>query len=182
MVNLRTPLYDLIIANSARMTDFAGWEMPIQFTGITAEHQAVRNNAGVFDISHMGMLEISGENILEHLQPIVPTDLGKLLPGSASYTVLLNSNGGIIDDVIIYYQSSNLAIIIVNAATKVQDINWLNQQLNLKAVTLKDLSSERVLLAIQGPQAINYLQPLVEGDLNQLKAFQQGGRFANVRQ
>ncbi|MFM7613557.1 MAG: glycine cleavage system aminomethyltransferase GcvT, partial [Synechococcales cyanobacterium] len=99
----QTPLYHEIITFNPRMTNFAGWEMPLQFTGISQEHQQVRSKAGMFDISHMGKFLFQGVGVMEALQFLVPSDLSRLQPGQSQYTVLLNPEGGIIDDLIIYY-------------------------------------------------------------------------------
>ena len=124
MSPLRTPLYDLC-APDARMTAFSGWEMPVQFSGIKQEHGSVRTAVGIFDISHMGKFvlagdNVSGDNVLRSLQHLVPSDLSKLSPGKAQYTVLLNPQGGIIDDLIIYDEGEQVSL-IVNAATTDKD-------------------------------------------------------------
>jgi len=168
----RTPLYDLIIQQKARMTEFAGWEMPVQFSGLKPEHRAVRQSVGIFDISHMGNFLLSGDNLIEQLQFLVPSDLSRLSPGESQYTVLLNPQGGIIDDFIFYYQGDNRAVAIVNAATTEKDKNWLLKQLDTTTIQLEDVSQQRVFLAVQGPQAIPTLNPFVEGDIASLKAFQ----------
>lgn len=172
----RTPLYD-VIAPTARMTEFSGWEMPVQFSSLKQEHQAVRTHAGLFDISHMGKFLLEGDALLSHICRLVPTDLHALQPGQAQYTVLLSPEGGILDDLIIYYQgetaasSRQRAIAIVNASTRNKDANWIRQQLADSGVELTDLGSDRVLLALQGPQSLNLLQALAEDELSQLKAF-----------
>lgn len=174
---VRTPLYQLGAELKARFTSFGGWEMPVQFTGIIHEHEAVRNTAGMFDISHMGKFTLQGKNLISQLQYLVPSDLSRLQAGQAQYTVLLNPQGGIIDDIIIYYQgedSSNntqKAFIIVNAATTDKDKAWLLQNLDQNQVQFQDISPEKVLIALQGPEAIKYLQPLVSQDLQSIKAF-----------
>lgn len=167
----RTPLYDLIIEQNARMTEFAGWEMPVQFSGLKPEHAAVRQSAGIFDISHMGKFLLKGEQLTEQLQSLVPSDLSRLQPGESQYTVLLNAQGGIIDDFIFYYQGQNRAVAIVNAATTEKDKNWLLENLEASAVELQDVSQEQVLLAVQGPQAIAQLTPFLEEEISSLKAF-----------
>lgn len=173
----RTPLYEWGIELKARFTSFGGWEMPVQFASISHEHAAVRNAAGMFDISHMGKFTFTSRHLIEQLQTLVPSDLKRLLPGQAQYTVLLNPQGGIIDDVIIYYQGEDTtgiqkAVMIVNAATSDKDKAWLLQNLNLNQTEFQDLSSSRVLIAIQGPQAVKHLQPLVKEDLKLIKAFE----------
>ena len=99
----RTPLYDLHVSSGARLVEFGGWEMPVQYQGIIAEHKAVRSQVGMFDVSHMGKFAISGEGVLETLNKLVPSNLGRVKVGQALYTVLLNEQGGIIDDVIFYH-------------------------------------------------------------------------------
>ncbi|WP_066426351.1 glycine cleavage system aminomethyltransferase GcvT [Anabaena sp. 4-3] len=172
----RTPLYQQGVELQARFTSFGGWEMPVQYSGITREHEAVRNAAGMFDISHMGKFTLQGKNLISQLQSLVPSDLSKLQPSQAQYTVLLNPQGGIIDDIIVYYQGedateSQQVVIIVNAATTDKDKAWLLQHLDQNEVQFQDLSREKVLIAVQGPKAINYLQPLVKDDLQPIKAF-----------
>ncbi|BAY11877.1 glycine cleavage system aminomethyltransferase GcvT [Calothrix sp. NIES-2098] len=173
---VRTPLYQIAVELRARLTSFGGWEMPVQFIGIGKEHEAVRNAAGMFDISHMGKFTLQGQNPISQLQVLVPSDLNRLKPGQAQYTVLLNPQGGIIDDIIVYYQGEDSTgnqqvAIIVNAATTAKDKAWLLQHLDLNTVEFQDLSKDKVLIAVQGPKAINYLQPFVEADLQPIKAF-----------
>ena len=173
---LRTPLYQLAVEQKARLTAFSGWEMPVQFSGITTEHEAVRTSAGMFDISHMGKFALKGRQLLEHLQPFVPSDLTRLQPGEAQYTVLLNPQAGIIDDIIVYYQGENEAgeqhsMMIVNAATRTRDKAWLVASLEETPLSLEDLSQQKVLIAVQGPQAASHLQQFVKEDLTPIKAF-----------
>jgi len=172
----QTPLYFLAQELKARLTSFGGWEMPVQFSGITTEHQAVRNAAGIFDISHMGKFTLTGKNLIAQLQYLVPSDLSRLQPGQAQYTVLLNPNAGIIDDIIFYYQGENSdgeqqGVMIVNAATTSKDKTWLLQQLDTQEINFQDLSKEKILVAVQGPKAVWLLQPFVEADLSSVKAF-----------
>jgi aminomethyltransferase len=172
----RTPLFDLAVEQKARLTAFSGWEMPVQYSGISSEHEAVRTSAGMFDISHMGKFAFRGRQLREELQPLVPSDLTRLKPGEAQYTVLLNPQAGIIDDIIFYYQGEDEAgeqrgMLIVNAATRTRDKAWLSANLESVSVSLQDLSKEKVLIAVQGPQAAAYLQPFVEEDLTPVKAF-----------
>jgi len=172
----RTPLYQQGIELQARFTNFGGWEMPVQYSGITREHEAVRNAAGMFDISHMGKFSLEGKNLIAQLQGLVPSDLSRLQPGQAQYTVLLNPQAGIIDDIIVYYQGEDSTgtqqvFIIVNAATTAKDKAWFLQHLDPNEIKFQDLSPEKVLIAVQGPKAINYLQPFVTEDLQPIKAF-----------
>ncbi len=172
----RTPLFELHKEQRARMVGFAGWEMPIQYTGITLEHQAVRQRAGMFDVSHMGKFIFRSSNLLEHLQPLVPSDLNRLQVGAAQYTVLLNSQAGILDDLIFYRQGCNAndqecGLMIVNAAMTSQDKTWLLDHLDLTQVEFQDLSVEKVLIAVQGPQAVQHLQSFTQEDLTSVKPF-----------
>ncbi|MFK0731799.1 MAG: glycine cleavage system aminomethyltransferase GcvT [Gloeotrichia echinulata GP01] len=172
----RTPLYELGVEVKARFTSFGGWEMPVQYSGISREHEAVRTTAGMFDISHMGKFTLQGQNLISQLQGLVPSDLSRLQPGQAQYTVLLNPQAGIIDDIIVYYQGEDTtgkqrAAIIVNAATTGKDKAWLLQHLDLNEVQFQDHSPAKVLIAVQGPKAVNYLQAFVQADLKPVKAF-----------
>lgn len=172
----RTPLYPLMVELNARLTAFSGWEMPVQFSGITQEHQAVRTDAGLFDISHMGKFTLRGANLIELLQPLVPSDLSRLQPGQAQYSLLLNSEGGILDDIIFYYQGiadngDQQGVMIVNAATRIRDKAWLFAQLENAEIELEDLSLSLALIALQGPTSLKYLQNYTETDLSSLPAF-----------
>ena len=172
----RTPLYQMGVELKARFTSFGGWEMPIQYSSITQEHHAVRNTAGMFDISHMGKFTLQGKNLISQLEYLVPSDLSRLQPGQAQYTVLLNPQGGIIDDIIIYYQSTDSTgtqklVIIVNASTTDKDKTWLLAHLDADVVQFQDLSQDKILIAVQGPTATNHLQSLVTSDLSPIKAF-----------
>ncbi|WP_017319419.1 glycine cleavage system aminomethyltransferase GcvT [Mastigocladopsis repens] len=172
----RSPLYELAQELKARLTSFGGWEMPVQFVGITKEHEAVRNAAGMFDISHMGKFTLQGKNLISQLQYLVPSDLSRLQQGTAQYTVLLNPQAGIIDDIIFYYQGEDSTgeqrgVIIVNAATTYKDKAWLLQHLDQNEVKFQDLSPEKVLIAVQGPKASSILQSFVPEDLTPVKAF-----------
>lgn len=155
---------------------FGGWEMPVQYQGITAEHQAVRERSGMFDISHMGKFLLEGMDLIGQLQPLVPSDLSVLKPGQAKYTVFLNESGGILDDLIVYYHGqtntgAQAITLIVNAATASQDLEWLRQHINLDTLTLEDVTPERVLIAVQGPEAIALLQTLTVVDLKQVSRY-----------
>ncbi|PSM50151.1 glycine cleavage system protein T [Chroococcidiopsis sp. CCALA 051] len=171
----QTPLYHLALELKARLTSFGGWEMPVQFVGIGQEHAAVRTTAGMFDISHMGKFVLRGKQLVAQLQNLVPSDLSRLRSGEAQYTVLLNPQAGIIDDIIFYYQGEDndtqQGVLIVNAATTSKDKKWLLQYLDTEQVELQDISRQKILIAVQGPQAVAHLQNLVEADLSQVKAF-----------
>ncbi|WP_346291285.1 glycine cleavage system aminomethyltransferase GcvT [Sphaerothrix gracilis] len=166
----RTPLYALALESKARFTDFSGWEMPVQYSGIKQEHEAVRQGTGLFDISHMGKFRLQGPDVLGQLQRLVPSDLSQLQPGKAQYTVLLNPDGGIIDDLIVYYQGLDSqgwqrVVTIVNAATTPKDKAWLLEQLDSTQAKLIDQSLDLALIAVQGPAATAQLQKLTAEDL-----------------
>ena len=172
---LRTPLYELALDQKARFTAFFGWEMPVQFSGLKLEHQAVRSGAGMFDISHMGKFTFSGERLVEAWQKLVPSDLSRLQPGQAMYTVLLNPQGGIIDDIIFYFQGETnqqqQATVIVNAGTTEKDKSWILSHLKDSSVEMSDISRQQALIALQGPKAASILQSLITEKLNSMKAF-----------
>ena len=179
MTLLRTPLYDLSADLKARFTEFSGWEMPVQYSGIKQEHQAVREAAGMFDISHMGKFLLRGTGVLAALQQLVPSDLSRLQSGAAQYTVLLNPQGGIIDDLIIYDQGvdadgAERVAIIVNAATTDKDKAWMLKHLPSSHIEFEDSSRDRALIAVQGPEAVAQLQHLIVEDLSQV------GRFGHL--
>ncbi len=147
--------------------------MPIQYEGITTEHHAVRQKAGMFDISHMGKFQVQGQNVLDAMQKLVPSDVSLLQPGQAKYTIMLNAEGGVIDDLIIYNQGKDAsgltsAILIVNASTTDKDKAWLTEHLRAEQVTLTDFAEEKVLIAVQGPEAIALLQTLTDEDLSSI--------------
>jgi len=171
----RTPLFEQAVAQKAKLTAFSGWEMPVQFSGLKQEHDAVRTSVGMFDISHMGKFTFCGKDLLQQLQLLVPSDLRRLKPGQSQYTVLLNPQGGIIDDIIFYYQGETngqqKGVMIVNAGTTSKDKSWLLKHLDAEVVGFVDRTPDKVLIAIQGPQALAKLQPLVGADLTPMKAF-----------
>jgi aminomethyltransferase len=172
----QTPLHFLTRELKARFVSFGGWEMPLQFSSITTEHEAVRKAAGIFDISHMGKFTFQGKNLISKLQYLVPSDLSRLQPGQAQYTVLLNPEGGIIDDIIFYYQGETSpdeqqGVMIVNAANTSKDKTWLLQHIDAEEFHFQDLSRDKILIAVQGPKALEYLQPFVQADLSPVKSF-----------
>lgn len=172
----RTPLYRLSKEIGARMTEFSGWEMPVQYSGISREHQAVRTAAGMFDISHMGKFRLRGRHVLDQVQALVPSDLSRLQPGEAQYTVLLNHKAGIVDDLIFYNQGvdetgAQCWVVIVNAATTHKDKTWFLSHLDTQQLEFQDNSADEVLIAVQGPQAVTQLQALVDADLSSIKPF-----------
>src|SRR6266513_874264 len=151
---LRTPLFDRHVALGARMVPFAGWEMPVQYEGVIPEHMAVRTDSGVFDVSHMGELEVEGPRAHELLQSTLSNDLGRLADGEAQYTLLTNESGGIIDDLIVYRLSPFRFLLIVNASNRAGDFEWLKER-EIAGSDVRDISDEYALLAVQGPRALD---------------------------
>jgi len=152
----RTPLYDRHVAAGARMVPFAGWEMPVQYEGVIQEHRAVRTDAGVFDVSHMGELEVEGPRATELLQSLLSNDLDRIEPGEAQYTLLTNERGGVIDDLIAYRLGPHRFLLIVNAGNRDADFAWLKER-EVRGTEVSDRSDEYGLLAVQGPRAIERL-------------------------
>jgi len=163
------------------MAEFAGYNMPISYTGINDEHAAVRNNAGVFDVSHMGEFILKGENALDLIQRVTTNDAAKLTNGKAQYSCLPNNDGGIVDDLLVYCMEENKAyMLVVNASNIDKDWNWISQH-NDKTVEMLNISDKTCLLAIQGPNATRILQSLTELDILNLKYYTfVKGSFAGV--
>lgn len=153
---LHTPLHGRHVELGARMVPFAGWEMPVQYAGVIAEHRAVRTDAGVFDVSHMGELEVEGPRALDLLQSTLSNDLGRISPGEAQYTLLTNEDGGIVDDLIAYRLDEHRFLLVVNAANRDADYAWLKER-EIAGSDVRDVSEEYALLAVQGPRAIERL-------------------------
>ncbi len=153
---LRTPLHDRHAALGARLVPFAGWEMPVQYEGVIPEHRAVRTDAGVFDVSHMGELEVEGPRAKELLQGLLSNDLEKIGAGEAQYTLLTNERGGIIDDLIVYELEPTRFLLIVNASNREADYGWLKER-EIRGSEVSDRSSDYALLAVQGPKAFERL-------------------------
>jgi aminomethyltransferase len=152
----RTPLYERHRALGARMVPFAGWEMPVQYEGVIQEHRAVRADCGVFDVSHMGELEVEGPRAHELLQSQLANDLDKVEPGAAQYTLLTNERGGIVDDLIAYRLEPGRYLVIVNASNREADFQWLKER-EIPGSDVRDVSDEYALLAVQGPRSIKRL-------------------------
>ncbi len=150
---LTTPLHDRHVELGARMVPSAGWEMPVQYEGVIQEHRAVRTDAGVFDVSHMGEIEVEGPRAHGLLQELLSNDLDKLEPGEAQYTLLTNERGGIIDDLIAYRLDAHRYLLVVNASNREADYAWLKER-EVSGSDVRDISDEYGLLAVQGPNAI----------------------------
>mgnify|MGYP001770891302 CR=1 FL=1 len=176
-----TPFTQKHIELGAKMVEFAGYNMPISYTGINDEHAAVRNNAGVFDVSHMGEFILKGENALDLIQKVTTNDASKLTTGKAQYSCLTNHDGGIVDDLLVYCLAENKAyMLVVNASNIEKDWNWISDH-NTKNVEMHNISDKTGLLAVQGPNATKILQPLTEMDIMNLKYYTfVKGKFAGV--
>jgi len=152
----RTPLYEKHVEAGARIVPFAGWEMPVQYQGVIAEHKAVRTDAGVFDVSHMGEVEVEGPTAADLLQKLLSNDVSRLQEGDAQYTLLTNDAGGIVDDLIVYRTGPCRFLLVVNAANADADFRWLAER-EQRGSDVRDVSDDYALLAVQGPRALDRL-------------------------
>lgn len=176
-----TPFTNKHISLGAKMAEFAGYNMPISYSGINDEHAAVRKNAGIFDVSHMGEFILKGENALDLIQRVTSNDASKLTNGKAQYSCLPNDNAGIVDDLLVYcIEENKVYMLVVNASNIEKDWNWINKH-NTKGAEMHNISDKTCLLAIQGPNATKILQPLTEMDILNLKYYTfVKGKFAGV--
>ena len=176
-----TPFTEKHIALGARMAEFAGFNMPISYSGINDEHQAVRKNAGIFDVSHMGEFILKGDNALDLIQRVTSNDASKLIAGKAQYSCLPNEEGGIVDDLIVYCLEENkVYMLVVNASNIQKDWDWISK-FNTENVEMHNVSDKTCLLAIQGPEATKILEPLTDVDILNMKYYTfQKGNFAGV--
>jgi aminomethyltransferase len=176
-----TPFNQKHIALGAKMAEFAGYNMPISYTGINDEHAAVRKNAGVFDVSHMGEFILKGDKALDLIQRVTSNDAAKLKAGQAQYSCLPNIEGGIVDDLLVYcIEENNIYMLVVNASNIEKDWNWIKKY-NTQLAEMHNVSDKTCLLAIQGPNATKILQPLTGMDILNLKYYTfTKGTFAGV--
>ena len=160
----RTPLYEKHVDAGARIVDFGAWDMPLHYGSQKEEHHAVRKNAGVFDVSHMTIVDLAGERVREFLQHLVANDVAKLKDyGKALYTAMLNAEGGVIDDLIIYYLSDTDYRLVVNAATRTKDLAWIREQAGAFDVVVSE-RAELAMVAIQGPNARELAAPCIDAE------------------
>src|SRR5512147_1331361 len=169
---LRTPLYDLHVRSGARMVEFAGWDMPVQYGGILEEHQAVRTCLGLFDVSHMGEVVFRGPRALETLNRLFTNDLSTVADGQAQYGCLCRDSGGIVDDVVVYRRSAEDLLVCVNAGNRQKDYEWLAAHAG--GADVANESDVWGQLALQGPKAAGVLQRLTKVNLSALRSY----RFA----
>jgi aminomethyltransferase len=170
---LRTPLYETHVKAGARLVEFAGWDLPVQYEGILAEHEAVRTRVGLFDVSHMGEVVFRGAGALEALSRLFTNDLTRIADGQAQYGCLCRDGGGIVDDVVVYRRGAEDLLVCVNAGNRRKDYEWLARRAS-GAVEVRDESDEWAQLALQGPLAAQLLQRLTNVNLSALRSY----RFA----
>jgi aminomethyltransferase len=168
------------ISLGAKMVPFAGYNMPVQYAGINAEHETVRNAVGVFDVSHMGEFILKGDKALDLIQKVTSNDAAKLHDGKVQYSCLPNEDGGIVDDLLVYRIDDKTYMLVVNASNIEKDWNWISKY-NDVGVEMKDISDRTTLLAIQGPKAAEALQSLTDVDLGSMEYYTfKKGKFAGV--
>ena len=170
---LRTPLHDTHVRAGARMVEFAGWDMPVQYAGILDEHETVRTRVGLFDVSHMGEVVFRGPKAIAAVQRLFTNDLSKVVDGQAQYGCLCREDGGIVDDVIVYRRAEDDLLVCVNAANRQKDFDWLAS--NSPGVDVKNESDDWGQIAVQGPLAAQLLQRITNVNLSAVKTY----RFAN---
>ncbi|TSD64781.1 glycine cleavage system aminomethyltransferase GcvT [Inquilinus sp. KBS0705] len=175
-----TALTDVHAKLGAKMVPFAGYSMPVQYTGINAEHETVRKAVGVFDVSHMGEFILKGEKALDLIQRVTSNDAAKLYDGKVQYSCLPNQDGGIVDDLLVYRMDEKTYMLVVNASNIEKDWNWISKY-NTEGVDMKDISDRTSLLAIQGPKAAEALQSLTDIDLASMEYYTfKKGTFAGI--
>lgn len=167
----RTPLHAFHVAHGARLVDFAGWEMPVQYRSILEEHRAVRRAAGLFDVSHMGEADVRGPDAAKFLQRLVTNDVSKMFTGRVLYSPMCDEHGGTVDDLLIYMKGADDFFLCVNAGNTAKDLAWLSEQARGFNVTVTDRSADYALLAVQGPRAAAIVSPLAESPLDALKYY-----------
>ena len=173
---LKSPLYSKYVNSNAKLVNFAGWEMPISFSGLIKEHESVRSSAGFFDISHMGVICIKGINPKDYIQKFFPSNLYSFSQGQGLYTVMLNEKGGIIDDLIIYdlgIQEDDISelLLIVNASRYEVDFRWIKNNLNTDKISITNFKKDKVLLALQGKDSFNLFEEWIESSISYIPNF-----------
>jgi aminomethyltransferase len=171
-MTLKTVLYDTHVAAGAKLIPFAGYDMPVRYTGDKEEHMAVRQAAGLFDVSHMGEFIVRGPHALALLQLVTSNDVAKLVPGKAQYSCLPNHTGGIVDDIIVYHIAHEQYMVVVNASNIEKDWQWISEANRTIGAELLNISDETALIAVSGPQAEAVVQRLTEFDLSRLGTYE----------
>lgn len=167
----RTPLFEEYAKYGAKTVDFGGWELPVQFSSIKEEHDAVRNHAGLFDVSHMGEILVTGPDALDFLQNLLTNDVSKIVEGQAQYTAMCYENGGVVDDLLTYKLADNHYLLCVNAANIEKDYDWMMENQHQYDVTIDNQSDAYAQIALQGPLAEEVLQSLTSTDVSAIKFF-----------
>src|SRR3954468_17883328 len=167
----RTPLREFHATHGGRLVDFAGWEMPVQYRSILEEHKAVRRAAGLFDVSHMGEVDVRGPDAGRFLDWLVTNDVGRLYPGRVLYSPMCYPNGGVVDDLLVYMRGAEDFFLCINAGKIDKDLAWIREQAAKFAVTITDRSADFALLAVQGPRAVDIVQSLTGAKLGLLKYY-----------
>jgi aminomethyltransferase len=170
MEAMKTPIYESHVKHGGRIVDFAGWKLPVDFKGLKQEHLEVRNNVGIFDVSHMGEFIVEGEKATEFVQKIIANDVKKLYEGKIIYTPMCYETGGIVDDLLVYKYSDKKYLLVVNAANIEKDFKWLNDN-NTEGVSLKNVSDKYFQLAVQGPRSKEVMEKCFNLDLSDIKFF-----------
>ena len=170
MTDKRTALFDIHKRMGARLIPFGGWSMPVEYSGISKEHTAVRTAAGLFDVSHMGEFEITGPQALALIQHVTSNDASRLADGQAQYSALTTPEGTVVDDLLVYRHSSDRYMLVVNAANIESDLEWIRSH-NTFDARIEDISERTALLALQGPQAATILQQLADTSLQAIPAY-----------
>ncbi len=175
----RTPLYDWHVAHGGRLVDFAGWEMPVQYSSITAEHQATRTTVGLFDVSHMGRLQFYGPEAARFLDSTVTRRVTDMRPGQVRYGLVCNDRGGILDDVLVYRLPADEPVdddaptfqVVVNASNRAKIVDWLQRRLPDFATRLDDVTVATAMIAVQGPKAVRLVAPMMDCDLATMRYY-----------
>ncbi|MGH7947027.1 MAG: glycine cleavage system aminomethyltransferase GcvT, partial [Opitutaceae bacterium] len=167
----RTPLYDFHAVHDARLVDFAGWEMPVQYRSILDEHKAVRRTAGLFDVSHMGEVDVRGPEAGKFLNHLVTNDVARLFPGRVLYSPMCYPNGGVVDDLLVYMRGADDYFLCINAGNIDKDLAWMREQAATFEVTITDRSADYALLAVQGPRAAAIVQSLTGAKLGMVRYY-----------
>ncbi|MBR3381049.1 MAG: glycine cleavage system aminomethyltransferase GcvT, partial [Bacillus sp. (in: Bacteria)] len=167
----RTPLFHAYETFGAKTIDFGGWELPVQFFSIKEEHEAVRTKAGLFDVSHMGEVEVTGQGALPFLQRLLTNDLSKLTDGKALYTAMCYEDGGTVDDLLVYQKEKNDYLLVINASNIEKDVDWLFKHQGEEGVSIKNVSDQTALLALQGPLAADIIKDVADEEVTSLKPF-----------
>ncbi|MFA5636590.1 MAG: glycine cleavage system aminomethyltransferase GcvT, partial [Anaerovoracaceae bacterium] len=168
---MKTSLFPMYGKYGGKMVDYAGWSMPVEFSGLTLEHEAVRTAAGLFDVSHMGEIEVKGSEAAAYLQNLLTNNIETTHDNQVIYTFMCYQNGGVVDDLLVYRYSADHYLLVVNAANMEKDYEWMIEQKKNYQVEVINLSSEISEVALQGPKAERVLQKLTDTDLSQIPSF-----------